>query len=68
MFAHVHGTGKGYFAHGGAWHQLLDKSTANDSATITNLANTQFTGSQATIDSADINVIKTTTATVTNQL
>ena len=66
MFAHVHGTGKGYFAHGGAWHQLLDKSTANDSATITNLANTQFTGSQATIDSADINVIKTTTATITN--
>lgn len=24
MFAHVHGTGKGYFAHGGAWIQLLD--------------------------------------------
>ena len=64
MFAHVHGTGKGYFAHAGAWHQLLDKSTANDSATITNLANTQFTGSQATIDSADITVIKTTNATI----
>ena len=37
-----------------------------DSATVTNIANTQFTGSQATIDSADITVIKTTTATVTN--
>jgi len=60
MFAHVHGTGKGYFAHAGAWHQLLDKSTANDSATITNLANTQFTGSQATIDSADIGTLKVT--------
>ena len=54
MFAHVHATGKGYFAHGGAWHQLLDKSSANDSATITNLANTQLTGSQATLDSATI--------------
>ena len=21
MFAHVHGTGKGYFAHGGQWHK-----------------------------------------------
>ena len=60
MFAHVHGTGKGYFAHAGAWHQLLDKSSANDSATITNLANTQFTGSQATIDSADIGTLKVT--------
>ena len=24
MFAHVHGTGKGYFAHGGNWIRLLD--------------------------------------------
>ena len=24
MFAHVHGTGKGYFAHAGAWTELLD--------------------------------------------
>ena len=29
MFAHVHGTGKGYFAHGGAWRKLLDE-TASD--------------------------------------
>ena len=50
MFAHVHGTGKGYFAHGGAWHKLMDMSSTNDSATITNLANTQLTGSQATFD------------------
>ena len=33
MFAHVHGTGKGYFAHGGAWRKLLDES----SSTTTNL-------------------------------
>jgi hypothetical protein len=41
-------------------------SASFDSATITNLANTQFTGSQATIDSADITTIKSTTATITN--
>ena len=54
MFAHVHATGKGYFAHGGSWHKLLDMSSANDSATITNLATTQLTASQATFDSANI--------------
>ena len=26
MFAHVHATGKGYYAHGGAWIKLLDLS------------------------------------------
>ena len=26
MFAHVHGTGKGYFAHGGAWVPLIDEN------------------------------------------
>lgn len=37
MFAHVHGTGKGYFSHGGAWHKLVDEtnlSTQVDSAYI----------------------------------
>ena len=33
MFAHVHGTGKAYFAHGGAWIVLIDES----SSTTTNL-------------------------------
>ena len=28
MFAHVHGTGKGYFAHGGAWTELLDVNSS----------------------------------------
>lgn len=27
MFAHVHATGKGYFAHNGAWHALIDSDT-----------------------------------------
>lgn len=26
MFAHVHGTGRGYFSHNGAWQELLDLS------------------------------------------
>ena len=34
MFAHVHGTGKGYFAHGGNWIKLLDET----SSTTTNLS------------------------------
>ncbi len=29
MFAHVHATGKGYFAHAGAWHKLLDESSSS---------------------------------------
>ena len=29
MFAHVHGTGKGYFAHGGNWIKLLDESSSS---------------------------------------
>ena len=33
MFAHVHGTGKGYFSHGGNWIKLIDES----SSTTTNL-------------------------------
>ena len=29
MFAHVHGTGKGYFAHGGNWIKLLDETSSD---------------------------------------
>ena len=46
MFAHVHGTGKGYFAHGGAWRKLLDET----SSTTTNLAegtNLYYTNARA---------------------
>jgi hypothetical protein len=28
MFAHVHAEGKGYFAHGGAWKELVDTSSS----------------------------------------
>ena len=27
MFAHVHATGRGYYAHGGAWYELVNKDT-----------------------------------------
>ena len=64
MFAHVHATGKGYFAHGGAWHQLLDKSSANDSATITNLASGQLTVDNATFDSSAHNTIHAGAVTI----
>jgi hypothetical protein len=39
MFAHVHGTGKGYFAHAGNWHKLLDEtsSTTTDLSEGSNL-------------------------------
>ena len=35
MFAHVHATGKGYFAHGGAWIEMANQSDLN--TTNTNL-------------------------------
>ena len=42
MFAHVHGTGKGYFAHGGAWKKLLDESSS-DTADLTEGTNLYYT-------------------------
>lgn len=42
MFAHVHGTGKGYFAHGGAWHKLLDE-TSSTTANLTEGSNLYYT-------------------------
>lgn len=74
MFAHVHGTGRGLFAHGGSWHNLIDSDTTSlqqvynltsNTATIGTLTNTQLNGSQATLDSANIGVLKFTTLTNT---
>ena len=39
---------------------ITNTTQVGDSATITNIANTQFTGSQATIDSADIGNLRVT--------
>ena len=74
MFAHVHGTGRGLFAHGGSWHNLIDSDTTSlqqvynltsNTATIATLNNTQLNGSQATLDSASIGTLKFTTLTNT---
>ena len=42
MFAHVHGTGKGYFAHAGAWHKLLDE-TSSTTSNLTEGSNLYYT-------------------------
>ena len=46
MFAHVHGTGKGYFAHGGNWIELANASELFSGAYA------DLTGKPALIDSA----------------
>ena len=46
MFAHVHGTGKGYYAHAGAWKKLLDESSS-DTADLTEGTNLYYTDSRA---------------------
>ena len=47
MFAHVHGTGKGYFAHAGNWIKLIDETnstTDNLTQGSSNLYNQTHTG------------------------
>jgi hypothetical protein len=47
MFAHVHGTGKGYFSHAGNWIKLIDETnstTDNLTQGSTNLYNQTHTG------------------------
>ena len=58
MFAHVHGTGKGYFAHGGNWIKLLDE-TSSDTDDLTegssNLYHTTARARAAITATGDIN-------------
>jgi hypothetical protein len=63
MYAHVHATGRGYFAHAGAWHKLIDSDTTGvqqvynlksfnaniDSASITNLSGSTLNYTTATL-------------------
>ena len=42
MFAHVHGTGKGYFAHTGNWIKLIDE-TSSTTANLTEGSNLYYT-------------------------
>jgi len=43
MFAHVHATGKGYFAHGGAWIELANQTSLATTTTTAGNANTLAT-------------------------
>lgn len=60
MFAHVHGTGKGYFAHAGAWVKLLDET----SSTTTNL----IEGTNLYYSDDRVNTALNTSSANTNQV
>ena len=50
MFAHVHATGKGYFAHGGAWIEMANQSDLTTTNTnVTNLTNNKLNLSGGTM-------------------
>ena len=75
MFAHVHGTGKGYFAHGGNWIKLIDE-TSSTTANLTEGSNLYYTdarvdariaagGSNPTISSISPSTIGNSASTIT---
>jgi len=75
MFAHVHGTGKGYFAHAGAWVKLANESTtlALSGGTMTGAitTNSTFDGRDVATDGTKLDGIEasadvTDTANVTS--
>ena len=49
MFAHVHGTGHGYFAHNGSWTQLLDTASSIDELNDVDTSTTSPTDGQALV-------------------
>ena len=53
MFAHVHATGKGYFAHAGNWVRLIDETSSG-----------LISGSAITTDGTDLVAIGTSTSNV----
>ena len=75
MFAHVHGTGKGYFAHNGNWIKLIDE-TSSTTSNLTEGTNLYYTdarvdariaagGSNPTISSISPTTIGNTASTIT---
>jgi hypothetical protein len=58
MFAHVHGTGKGYYAHGGNWIELASLDTSGNLTVAGNLtvSGTTTTVNSTTLDVADLNI------------
>jgi len=49
MFAHVHSTGKGYFAHGGNWIKLLDTNSSIDDINNVDITTSAPTDGQALV-------------------
>ena len=75
MFAHVHGTGKGYFAHGGNWIKLIDE-TSSTTSNLTEGSNLYYTdarvdariaagGANPTISSISPTTIGNSASTIT---
>ena len=58
MFAHVHATGAGYFAHGGNWLKLVNEDTSGNVVISGNLtvSGTTTTVNSTTLDVADKNI------------
>lgn len=63
MFAHVHATGKGYFAHGGSWHKLIDE-TSSTTTDLTEGTNLYYTTTRADSD-FDVRLATKTTNNLT---
>ena len=76
MFAHVHGTGKGYFAHSGSWVELANQSGLTTATTTANAALPKAGGAltgavttNSTFDGVDIatrDAVLTSTTTTAN--
>jgi len=47
MFAHVHGTGKGYFAHNGNWIKLIDETSSTTDNLTEGSTNLYYTDTRA---------------------
>ena len=63
MFAHVHGTGKGYFAHGGNWIKLANfDDITTDSASIINMIDSAYVAARENNSWATISGTPTTIA------
>ena len=62
MFAHVHGTGRGLFAHGGSWHNLIDSDTTAEQQVYALYSNNARV-TNAQIDSATITNLANTQLT-----
>lgn len=63
MFAHVHGTGKGYFAHAGSWIPLANETAtlalSGGAMTGAITTNSTFDGRDVSVDGAKLDTIET---------